>query len=195
MTRPPISLQDESTLLLVARQSIQHGLQFGKALEVDLEKYSPPLTDPGAAFVTLEKGGQLRGCIGSIEAHRPLIQDVAEHAWNAAFRDPRFPQLTEEEYHMLSLEISILTQPEPMSFVSEQDLMEQIQPGRDGLIIQDGYRRGLFLPAVWDKLPDVETFLRHLKQKAGLPGDYWSDTTEVQRFFSHEFGEHGESTP
>ena len=168
----PLSNTEETLLLKLAKASIQHGLEFGKTLEVDNSSYSGLLLDPGAAFVTLEKRGELRGCIGSVEAYRPLIEDVAENAWQAAFGDPRFPNLHQHEYDQLDLEISILTQATPMSFKSEQDFLAQIVPRRDGLIIEDGYHRGLFLPAVWDKLPSVEAFVTHLKQKAGLHPDH-----------------------
>jgi hypothetical protein len=147
------------------------------------------LTVPGAAFVTLEKQGDLRGCIGSVEAYRPLIEDVAGNAWNAAFTDPRFSPLTPAEFQLLHIEISVLTRPEDMSFDSEEDLKHQLVPGQDGLIIRDGYHRGLFLPAVWDKLPDVDSFLSHLKQKAGLPRGFWSDSISCQRFYSFEFSD------
>ena len=192
---PIISPDEEKMLLALARASIQYGLKYGGPLEIELANHPLRLTETGAAFVTLEKRGELRGCIGSVKAHRPLVADVAEHAWNAAFRDPRFPPLTELEYDQLSIEISILTQPEEMSFTSEKDLLAQIQPGRDGLIFEDGYRRGLFLPAVWEKIPDVTEFFHHLKQKAGLPVDHWSNSVRVQRFFSHEFSEDDPSTP
>jgi len=179
----------QSQLLTLARESIQHGLHHGGALAVEVEDYDPTIGAPGAAFVTLEKGGQLRGCIGSIEAYRPLVEDVALNAWNAAFRDPRFNALSPSEYEELQIEISILTQPEDMVVESEEDLMQQLVPGKDGLILSDDYHRGLFLPAVWEKLPDVKSFLSHLKQKAGLPQHHWSDTMRCQRFYSFEFCE------
>jgi len=184
-----LSRHEQMQLLSLARQSIQHGLDHGKALTADIPTFKPSLTAPGAAFVTLEKRGSLRGCIGSVEAYRPLVEDVAENAWNAAFRDPRFNPLNSAEFPQLDIEISVLTKPEDMSFDSEADLKQQLVPGRDGLIIRDGYHRGLFLPAVWEKLPDVDTFLSHLKQKAGLPQQYWSDSISCQRFYCFEFGE------
>ncbi len=183
------SRSEQYILLSLARESIQHGLDYGRSMPVSMESFSPALQEPGAAFVTLEKQGQLRGCIGSVEAYRSLVEDVAEHAWNAAFRDPRFSPLSPTEFQQLHIEISVLSQPEAMTFDSEEDLKLQLVPGRDGLIISDGNHRSLFLPAVWDKLPDVDSFLSHLKQKAGLPGEYWSDSISCQKFYSFEFSD------
>jgi len=187
MTEATFTKSEQRQLLALARESIQHGLDHGKSIPVDVASFSLALQEPGAAFVTLEKQGQLRGCIGSVEAYRSLVEDVAEHGWNAAFQDHRFRPLTSTEF--LHLHISVLTQPEAMIIDSEKDLKHQLVPGKDGLIIRDGHHRGLFLPAVWDKLPDVDSFLSHLKQKAGLPRDYWSDSISCQKFHSFEFSE------
>ncbi len=189
MTLPLFDPGQQSQLLQLARNSVNHGITHGRAISVVLSDFESELQAPGAAFVTLEKRGQLRGCIGSVEAYRPLVEDVAENAWNAAFRDPRFESVTRTELHQLHFDISVLTRPEPMQFESENDLKHQIVPREDGLILQDGYRRGLFLPAVWEKLPEVEVFLAHLKQKAGLPADHWSETIQIERFHSFEFGD------
>ena len=177
----------KNTLIQLAKNSITHGLKTGNPLTVTLQDYPPELTVDRACFVTLERQGQLRGCIGMLEAVRSLAEDVAENAFAAAFRDPRFPPLAEDELADLELHISILSPAEAMSFTSEQDLIAQIQPGIDGLILQDGYRRGTFLPSVWEQLPDARQFLRHLKQKAGLPPDYWSDTLKVSRYTTEMF--------
>ena len=185
----PFKRSEQKQLLLLARESIQHGLDHGSSLSVHTAHFEPNLTTPGAAFVTLEKQGDLRGCIGSVEAYRPLVEDVAENAWNAAFADPRFNPLTSIEFKVLQIGISVLTQPEDINVTSEEDLKQQLVPGQDGLIIRNGLHRGLFLPAVWDKLPDVESFLSHLMQKAGLPTGYWSDTITFQRFYSFEFSD------
>jgi len=124
-----------------------------------------------------------------VEAYRPLVEDVAENAWHAAFTDPRFKPLSPTEFLQLHIEISVITQPEEVSSDSELDVKHQLVPGRDGLIIRDEHHRGLFLPAVWDKLPDVDSFLSHLKQKAGFPRGYWSDSISCQKFYSFEFGD------
>lgn len=181
------SAEERKTLLDVARRSIRHGLEEGEALPVDLNNYSEHLGEQRASFVTLNRKGQLRGCIGALEAHQPLVKDVAEHAWAAAFKDPRFPPLQRDEFADLEIHISILSQPEPMAFHDEADLLEQIRSGTDGLIIQDGGRRGTFLPSVWEQLPDRQEFLAHLKQKAGLPFSHWSDTVKVWRYTTESF--------
>jgi AmmeMemoRadiSam system protein A len=144
------------------------------------------LIEPGAAFVTLRRhDGALRGCIGSAVATRPLIADVTQHAFNAAFRDPRFPRLEWLELAGLSLSVSVLTPPEPMQFADERDLLRQLRPGTDGLIIEDQGRRALFLPSVWEELPEPGQFLALLKLKAGI-GDAVSATLRAQRFRSIE---------
>lgn len=172
------------TLLDLARGSIRHGLRTDSPLTVALEQLPPPLTARRATFVTLQKSGALRGCIGSLEAVRPLAQDVAINAYAAAFRDPRFPPVGELELALLEIHLSLLTPAEPMCFLSEDDLLRQLQPGVDGLILQEGSRRGTFLPSVWEDLPEPRRFLRHLKLKAGLPTDYWSDTLKIARYRS-----------
>jgi AmmeMemoRadiSam system protein A len=178
---------DKAELLKVASGSIEHGLETGQPLSINLENFSTALTVKCASFVTLERYGQLRGCIGMLEAIRPLVQDVAENAFAAAFRDPRFPALTRQELVGLDVHVSILSPAEVMHFQSEQDLLKQLKPGVDGLILQDGYHRGTFLPSVWEQLPDAKQFLRHLKQKAGLPADYWSDTLKISRYKTEIF--------
>lgn len=177
-----LNKEQQEQLLAVARQSIKHGLATGHPLAVDLDVYPAELHERRATFVTLQKHGQLRGCIGKLEAIKPLVADIAENAFSAAFRDPRFPPLETSELADLVIHLSILTPAEPMSFTSEQNLLKQLQPGVDGLILEEGYRRGAFLPSVWEQLPEPKQFLRHLKQKAGLPADYWSDRIKVYRY-------------
>lgn len=177
-----LSDADRQMLLGVARSSIRYGLDHGIALPVVMTDYSPDLQSHKASFVTLKIHDELRGCIGSLEAHRSLVEDVAQNAYAAAFRDPRFSPLTEPEYADLQYHISILTPPEPVSFSSETDLLQQLRPGIDGVVLQEGQRRGTFLPQVWESLPDPVDFLRHLKQKAGLPADYWSDRIRIERY-------------
>ena len=128
----------------------------------------------------------LRGCIGSAVATRPLIVDVVQHTFNAAFRDWRFPRLDWLELAGLSLSVSVLTPPSPMRFDSEADLLAQLRPGVDGLIIEDLGRRSLFLPSVWEELPDRRQFLMALKLKAGLPAEHFSPGFRAQRFRSIE---------
>ncbi len=184
-----LSKQQRKQLLDVAWQSLRHGLARGRPTTLDPAAFDDRLSSPGASFVTLRRHGQLRGCIGSLEAHRPLVVDVAENAFAAAFRDPRFPPLTEAELEGLTLEISVLGHPEAMHFTSEQDLLRQLRPGIDGLILEDRGRRGTFLPSVWESLPRPGDFLRHLKLKAGLPENHWSDSLRVWRYSTESFGD------
>jgi AmmeMemoRadiSam system protein A len=186
---PRFGPQERATLLDLARRSIAHGLDHRRPLKVDPTHYRSPLADRLAAFVTLNRAGQLRGCIGHLEAMQPLIRDVADNAYAAAFEDPRFPPLTRAELIGLDVHISVLSPPEPMTFTSEADLLAQIRPGIDGLILSDGHARGTFLPSVWESLPDPRDFLSHLKRKAGLPADHWSDRVRVARYTTESFGD------
>ncbi len=136
----------------------------------------------GACFVTLEKDGHLRGCIGSIVAHQPLITDLIQHARDAAFNDRRFKPVTEDEIDSLKINVSILTDPRRINFVSEQDLINKIVPGRDGIIIKDGDKQAVYLPSVWEEIPDKKEFLKSLKVKAGMSEDYFSKTFEAYNF-------------
>ena len=182
-----LTQDDQQTCLNVASQSIKHGLQEGKALQVSTFDYSADLQQHLASFVTLHKNAELRGCIGSLEAHQPLIDDIAEHAYAAAFQDPRFPQLQNNEFEQLEIEISVLSKPELMTFESEEDLLQQIRPEIDGLIIEHGYHRGTFLPSVWEQLPDKKEFLNHLKMKAGLSIDWWDSAVKISRYETYSF--------
>ncbi len=182
-----LSPRDRETLLEIARRSIRHGLDEGTPLEVRPDDYEPALSAIRACFVTLERGGMLRGCIGHLEATQTLVEDVAENAYSAAFRDPRFPPLSDPEFDDLQLHISVLTPAEPLACESQADLLRQMRPLRDGLILAEGPHRGTFLPSVWEQLPDPRDFLRHLKRKAGLPDDYWSDSLKVYRYETESF--------
>lgn len=169
-------------LLDVANASIDHGLAAGRPLAINLEEYDTELRASRACFVTLEIDHNLRGCIGCLEPHRPLIVDVAENAYAAAFSDPRFPPLTRRERGRLQIHISILSKPTPLPCCCEDDLMKQLKPENDGLILEEGRHRATFLPSVWSSLPTPQEFLTHLKLKAGLPPDYWSDTIRFMRY-------------
>jgi len=153
-----LSNEDQQTCLQTARESIKQGLQKNSALQVITSDHSSDLQQHLASFVTLHKNGELRGCIGALEAYQPLINDIAEHAYSAAFQDPRFPALQDNEYEQLEIEISVLGKPERMTFDSEENLLQQIRPNIDGLIIEHGYNRGTFLPSVWEQLPDKKDF-------------------------------------
>lgn len=172
----------QQQLMQIARDSIAFGLEHGRALPIRSKDYASELQAQRATFVTLEIKRQLRGCIGRLEAERPLVVDIAENAYAAAFNDPRFPPVTTAEAACLEIHLSILSEAEPIGFYSEEDLIRQLRPGIDGLIMQEGSRQGTFLPSVWESLPDPESFLQHLKQKSGLAIDYWSDSLKVSRY-------------
>lgn len=174
--------QQQQILLKIAKDSIAYGLEYGKALAVNAKDYPTELQVIRATFVTLEINHHLRGCVGMLEAMRPLIVDIAENAFLAAFNDYRFPPVSEDEYSFLDIHLSILSPAERLSFKSEEDLIHQLQPHVDGLILQEGALRGTFLPSVWDSLPEPQQFLQHLKLKTGLPRHYWSNTLRVYRY-------------
>ena len=181
--------RQRASLMGVARRSIEQGLVTGHPLVVVPSEYHRDLKQVRASFVTLHIKRQLRGCIGHLEAVQPLVVDVAENAFAAAFRDPRFRPLTQAEWPDVDLHLSLLTIPEALQFDDEADLIRQIRPGEDGLILQDGPNRGTFLPSVWESLPEVEDFLVQLKYKAGLAANHWSDRVEVYRYHAESFGE------
>jgi AmmeMemoRadiSam system protein A len=186
---PTLSPRERRILLDLARASIQHGLHHHQPLPVDPRDYPESLQALRATFVTLEKQGQLRGCIGTLIAHQPLVQDIAAHAYAAAFDDPRFPELVAEEFAHLELHIAVLSPPEPLHFDSEDALLAQLRPGIDGLILQFRRGRATFLPAVWEQLPDPYVFLAQLKHKAGLPLDFWSPELRAERYTTEAFGD------
>ncbi|MEQ8344124.1 MAG: AmmeMemoRadiSam system protein B [Sneathiellaceae bacterium] len=171
----------------LALRAIKSGLRSGKRPEVRTDTFSAALQTLRASFVTLKRDGRLRGCIGSLAAQRPLANDIAWNAWSAAFADPRFQKLTAQELPGMSLGISVLSPPHPLHVDSEADLKAKLRPGVDGLIIADGDRRATFLPQVWDDLQDADTFLAHLKAKAGMAKDHWSDTMQVSRYTAESF--------
>ncbi len=173
---------DRHCLLQVARNAIRHELYQCVPLEINADDFSPNLRSVCATFVTLCIEDKLRGCIGSLEMHRPLVVDVGRNAAAAAFADPRFSHLAREEFECIDIHISMLSQPEPVHFESEADLLAQIRPCVDGLILTESTHRGTFLPDVWRQIEQPQKFLEHLKMKAGLPADYWSDSIQIHRY-------------
>ena len=182
-----LSEEFRNILLKTASDSIQYGLAHGMPMPVHAKAAPPALRVERATFVTLDFHGHLRGCIGTLEAERPLIEDVAANAFQAAFSDPRFPPLRPAEFKDLEIHISVLSPPEPMKFESEEDFLNQLRPGVDGIVLRDGWRRGTFLPAVWEDLPEKKDFAQHLKMKAGLPPNYWSPTITASRYTTEYF--------
>jgi len=178
---------ERTALLEVALASIKCGLLTGNALAMDSDNYPPTLTEMRASFVTLKHDDTLRGCIGSLEPTDSLVRNVANNAFAAAFRDPRFPALTAQELNRLTIHIAVLGLLQTVECDTEADLLRQLQAGVDGWVIEDKGSRGTFLPAVWESLPNPVHFLRHLKNKAGLPEDYWSDTIKIWRYSTEAF--------
>ncbi len=166
-------------LLKAARSTIGHDLGLEELYEPPRE---PWLLRTEATFVTLTLDGELRGCIGTVEAYRPLLEDLRAHARAAAFSDPRFSPLTQEEFPHVHVEVSVLSPLQKISFKDESDALLKIRPGADGIVFQEGHHRSTFLPQVWEKLPAPKMFMAHLKRKAGLPGDFWSEDVELYRY-------------
>lgn len=186
-----LSDEERAYLLGLARRSISHFLEKHEMMELKPEDVgSKKLTEEGACFVTLHMDGNLRGCIGTLEAHRPLVFDVIDNAVNAAVNDPRFFPLTEGELETAKISISVLTKPEPLPVNGPEDLLGKLEPKRHGLILKHGIARATFLPVVWEQLPGKEEFLEHLCMKAGLAPDGWKDPkTEYEVYEAIEFSE------
>jgi len=165
-------------LLRVARGAIAEAL----GLDPSPCPREPWLLHTGASFVTLTQGERLRGCVGSVRAHRPLVEDVRWNAVAAALRDPRFPPLASAELRSTRIEVSLLSPLEPMPWTSEAEASAQVRPGLDGLVLEAGGRAGVFLPQVWDEIPEPRDFLRHLRRKAGLAEADWLPGTRLLRF-------------
>jgi AmmeMemoRadiSam system protein A len=169
-----LNQEERNVLFTLAREAIACAVSGDPMPEVDLSTLSERLRQPGASFVTLlGPGGELRGCIGSIEAHTSLAQDVQNNAVGSAMRDPRFPAVRPRELQGLKIELSILTAPQPLDFDGPDDLLSKIRPGVDGLIIEKNWHRATLLPSVWEKIPDPVEFMFTLCRKAGLPQDEW----------------------
>lgn len=176
---------DGKTLLQLARAAIAQRL----GLATDLPPRATWLEKTGACFVTLKAHGKLRGCIGSLEARQALYDDVVHNAVAAAFRDPRFPPVSTDELNGVKIEISLLSPATPMDFFDERGALAQLRPNTDGVILEYGAHRATFLPQVWADLPQPQQFLAHLKRKAGLPEDFWSDDIRLSRYTVQKFRE------
>lgn len=180
------SIDKGKILLPIARASIAEVL--GTRLEAD--ESAIWLQDKAASFVTLTQKGELRGCIGTLEAHRTLLEDIKANARSAAFHDPRFSALKKKELDYTRIEVSLLSPPQPLGFVDEQDALAQLRPGIDGVIFEFGRFRSTFLPQVWEQLPESREFMAHLKQKAGLYPDFWADQVRLSRYTVSKWKEH-----
>ncbi len=187
---PPLTDEEGRILLGIARRALEETLQNGRVYNVDLTALPSRLREKGASFVTLTQRGNLRGCIGSVIPHQPLALDVRDNAIKAALADPRFPPMSAAELPYTEIEVSVLSPLRRLTYTSPEELLEKIEPGRHGVLLVQGYRRGLFLPQVWEKLPDKVTFLQQLSLKAGLDPDAWKDpNTEIYVFEVQEFHE------
>jgi len=185
-----IGTAERDALLRVARESIAHTLRTGHPLPVDPAAFPPPLRETRASFVTLwRRDGELRGCIGELEASRALVASVADRARAAAFGDPRFRPLSASELDEVVLDVSVLGRLEPIDASSETALLDALRPGIDGLVIDDGVHRATFLPAVWESLRDPELFLAALFRKAGISAPGWPPTLRAWRYQVLEFAE------
>lgn len=174
-------------LLALARSAIEQELGRGGRIVAAADEAW--LREPGATFVTLQRDDELRGCVGTLRAHRPLLDDVRANAVAAAFHDNRFPPLAASELPRLQVEVSLVSPLEPVRAASEQELVAMLQPEVDGVLVElDGYR-ATFLPQVWESLPRPEAFLRALKHKAGLPEGFWSPDLRVWRYTVEKFSE------
>jgi len=165
-------------LLPIARAAISQALHVPH----EADESAPWLAEHGACFVTLTQNGELRGCIGSLQAHQPLLVDVKSNAVSAAMRDPRFTPLTVEELDITTVEVSLLSKSQEMQVRDEADALAQLRPDIDGIILEYGRHRSTFLPQVWESLAQPREFLAMLRRKAGLPEDFWADGVKLSRY-------------
>jgi uncharacterized protein len=186
----PFTDSEKQKLLQLARQALEYGVTGRTMPILDQSSLTPNLIEHGSSFVTLTINNELRGCIGALEAHQPLVEDVREHAIAAALQDPRFPPVQPSELDSIHLEISHLTTPQPLEYSSAEDLIKKLRPHVDGVILKNGQRRATFLPQVWEKLPDPVQFLEHLCQKMGMDAGAWRHIPmDVWVYQAEDFGE------
>lgn len=185
-----LTSEEKRTLLRLARQALETEVRGGTLPRIDEASLTPALRAEGASFVTLTVHGSLRGCIGALESYQPLAEDVREHAVAAALEDHRFPTVKESELADIEIEVSRLSVPVPLTYTNANDLLTKLQPGLDGVILRDGYRRATFLPQVWEKIPDPVEFLANLCYKMGVAPDTWRrNHLEVLIYQVEEFHE------
>jgi len=184
-----LTSDEQSTLLKIARQSLTDAANNHPTMQLP-ENLTPALLETGASFVTLTVHGQLRGCIGTLEAYQPLAQDVRQRAAQAATQDNRFPKVRPSEVDLIHIEISRLTKPVLLAYSEPADLPALLRPHVDGVVLSDGWRKATFLPQVWDQLPDPAVFLSHLCQKMGAKSDLWRQKVlQVEIYQVEEFEE------
>ncbi len=185
-----LSAAERKFLLELARKTLTSVTAGGDLPEVATKDIPPKLTEKKACFVTLTKSGKLRGCVGHMTAMEPLHQAVVENARNAALRDTRFPPVGPDELDQIAIEISVLTEPQPLTFSSPDDLLSKLHPNEDGVLLRIGPRTATFLPQVWAQIPDKVEFLNHLSQKAGGEPSAWrGDDVSVSIYHAECFEE------
>jgi AmmeMemoRadiSam system protein A len=174
-----MSIEERGKILLaIARAAIARALDLPQAADEN----APWLAEHGACFVTLTQDGELRGCIGTLQAHRPLLADLKNNAVSAALHDPRFWPMTADEFDITSVEISLLSPTQALEVRHEADALAQLRPGVDGIVFEYGHHRSTFLPQVWEQLPQPQQFMAQLKRKAGLPADFWAEGIRLSRY-------------
>lgn len=173
MPEDKLTTEEKHTLLVLAREALEDGVRGRVLTTLDIDSLSPSLKEEGASFVTLTIDGNLRGCIGTLEPYQPLAEDVREHAVAAALQDFRFPPVEPEELSQIAIEISRLTPPTPLEYNTPENLLSQLRPGVDGVVLRDGQRRATFLPQVWEKVSDSADFLANLCYKMGVAPNSW----------------------
>jgi len=186
----PLTDAEKQTLLLIAREAIENAVKGKSAPPIDQTSLTQALREQGSSFVTLTIQGELRGCIGALEAYQPLAEDVREHAIAAALNDPRFPSVSEKELSRIQIEVSRLTSPQELDYADADDLLKKLRPHVDGVILKHGHRRATFLPQVWEKIPDSVEFLEQLCYKMGERGNLWQEAKlQVLTYQVEEFHE------
>ena len=185
-----VNQKNQSYLLSIARQALETFVKTGQTIQLAESQLDDEIKQQGATFVTLHKSGQLRGCIGTLAAYQPIYLDVIEHAIAAGTQDFRFPSMREHELDQLHYEISILSNPQPLSYSTPDDLLNKLQAGVHGVVISSGFQRATFLPQVWESLPQKEEFLNHLCQKMGVSLNAWrKNKFDVSVYQVQEFAE------
>lgn len=189
MSQPLIS-DDKGILLRLAREAVTAAVKDEPLIRPDLNTLPASLRRIGSCFVTITEAGNLRGCIGGLEADQALAYDVQDHAAQTALYDYRFPPIAPAELEIIEIEISVLTEPQPRPYGQASDLLRLLRPGVDGVILSQGSRRATFLPQVWERISDPTDFLSLLCQKMGLPEDEWLEgKLEVQTYQAEKFSE------
>jgi AmmeMemoRadiSam system protein A len=185
-----ITAHQGAIMLAIARAVIANTLGKQSPIQNQIvDEAEPWLHKPGASFVTLTSNQRLRGCIGSLEAYRPLLEDIKANAYAAAFRDPRFSPLTAAEFDAIEIEISLLSPQQPLNFKNETEALAQLRPMVDGVVFEYRHYRSTFLPQVWEQLSNAKTFMCHLKQKAGLAAEFWHEDIKLYRYTIINFKE------